>query len=276
MRVKSWEYMMKRENILISTTAQDAGATAREYGLGVEIAEFCTAWNMDREFSAADKNVRNQIEGINNLTLHGPFNELSAASIDPLVLDITRKRYDQAAKLCSLYGAKKLIIHSGYTSHMYYKCWYEEQAIKFFSNFVKTLPDGVTVVLENVFEDDPGMLINVVKGVDDERFRLCIDVGHVNASLNFCHRIRTNRIGEELLGCADVYEWIKRCAPYTSHYHIHNNYGDRDAHNALPDGEMDMKKLLLTIEKLTPDATLALEVFDGNLSAQWMKSEGLI
>lgn len=267
---------MKRENFLISTTAQDAGDTAREYGFGVEIAEFCTAWNMDREYDEADRIVRSQIKGVENLTLHGPFNELSAASIDPLILDITRKRYEQAAKLCTHYGARKLIIHSGYTSHMYYKCWYEEQAIKFFSDFMNVVPTDVTVVLENVFEDDPDMLINVVKGVDNERFKLCIDVGHVNASLNFCHRIKTNRVGDELLGCKDVFEWIERCAPYTSHYHIHNNYGDRDSHNALFDGAMDMKKLLLTIEKLTPDATLAMEVFDGKESAQWLEREGLI
>ena len=41
---------MKKENIYLSTIASDAPLFAREYGLGLEIAEFCTAWNIDRRF----------------------------------------------------------------------------------------------------------------------------------------------------------------------------------------------------------------------------------
>ena len=39
---------MKKEQLFLSTIDPNAGKTAREYGLGVEIAEYCTAVNMDR------------------------------------------------------------------------------------------------------------------------------------------------------------------------------------------------------------------------------------
>ena len=47
-----------REILYLSTTAEDAPELARENGLGLEIAEFCTASNMDRDYAAAGKLVR--------------------------------------------------------------------------------------------------------------------------------------------------------------------------------------------------------------------------
>ena len=39
---------MKKEQLYISTIADDAAAVAREFGLGVELAQFCLAENMDK------------------------------------------------------------------------------------------------------------------------------------------------------------------------------------------------------------------------------------
>ena len=45
---------MNREKIYLSTIAPDASRIAREYGFGLEIAEYCTAWNMDEKFAGVD------------------------------------------------------------------------------------------------------------------------------------------------------------------------------------------------------------------------------
>ena len=49
---------MNKDKIYISTTASDAAEVARRWGLGLEIAEYCTAWNMDDEFAVTDVLVR--------------------------------------------------------------------------------------------------------------------------------------------------------------------------------------------------------------------------
>ena len=41
-------------NLYISTIADDAEELAAQYGLGLEIAEYCTAWNMDKNFTHCD------------------------------------------------------------------------------------------------------------------------------------------------------------------------------------------------------------------------------
>ena len=42
---------MKKDSVYLSTIAPDAPKVAREYGFGLEIAEYCTAWNMDEKFA---------------------------------------------------------------------------------------------------------------------------------------------------------------------------------------------------------------------------------
>ena len=37
---------MKKDQLFLSTIAPDAAEEARRHGLGLEIAEYCTAWNI--------------------------------------------------------------------------------------------------------------------------------------------------------------------------------------------------------------------------------------
>ena len=72
-----------------------------------------------------------------------------------------------------------------------------------------------------------------------------------------------------------VMEWLETCAPYISHFHIHNNDGTQDQHNALQEGSIPMKALLQRIGELCPDATVTLELLEAGASVQWLKEEGL-
>ncbi len=268
---------MRKEQLFVSTMADDAGQTARKYGLGVEIAEYCTAWNMDRELLATKEAVAEEIEGVDRLTLHGPFNEVSPAAIDPLVLDITKKRYGQAVALALEYGAHKVIIHSGFSSDWYFTEWYKECAIGFWKEFLAEHPGDYTIVFENVLETDPSMILDIVRAVDDARFKLCVDIGHANASIGYGKKMGVNRIGEPANLCPDVYSWLHDCAPYISHLHIHNNFGDYDTHNALWDGTIDMKRLLMQVEnECDENVTYTLEVHDSDANVNWLMEEGLL
>lgn len=51
---------MKAQKLFVSTMDSLAGSCARRFGLGVEIAQFCTAANMDQGFRETDRIVREQ------------------------------------------------------------------------------------------------------------------------------------------------------------------------------------------------------------------------
>ena len=249
---------MRRENIYLSTIADDASKIARKYGLGIEIAEYCTAWNMDDEFTATDASVQVKLDGIERKVLHAPFNELFPCAIDKKARVLAADRYRQAIELAKRYGSSKVIIHGGYNPWIYYPVWYVEQSILFWKEFLKEDP-GVEIVLENVLETEPQWLLDIAKGVDDPRLKLCLDIGHVNAYSKI-----------------PLMDWLESWTPYLSHFHVHNNDGSRDQHNALNDGNIPVKEFLLWAEKLCPDATFTLELMEADASTRWMMDNGLI
>ena len=171
---------LKKEKIFLSTIASDAVRVAKEYGVNLEIAEYCTAWNMDKKFAGVDGVVKKKLEGIPASTLHAPYNELFPCAIDPKARELAAERYRQAIGLSKRYGSSKVIIHGGYNPWIYFPVWYIEQSIQFWKEFLAEDP-GVEILLENVLETEPGWLLDIVKGVDDPRLRLCLDIGHVNA-----------------------------------------------------------------------------------------------
>ena len=142
---------MREERFYLSTIDPKAGQLAREYGLGVEIAEFCTAWNMDRELAETDARVRQQLEGNRRRILHGPFNELFPCAIDPEARALAARRYRQAIALARGYGAEKVVLHGGFHPWLYYPEWFREQSAVFWREFLAEDP-GVEIVLENVLE----------------------------------------------------------------------------------------------------------------------------
>ncbi len=244
---------MDKAKIYLSTIDPQAQVVAKKYGMGLEIAEYCTAWNMDDKFPETDAQVREKLMSIPKRVLHAPFNELFPCAIDPQARALAAERYKQAIRLAERYGAEKVIIHGGYNPRIYYPVWYVEQSILFWKDFLNDIPD-VQVVLENVLEETPDMLLDIVKGVDDPRLRLCLDVGHVNAYSGL-----------------PVTDWLKAWAPYLSHFHIHNNDGSCDSHSALEYGTIPMKELLLTAHELCPDATFTLEVMEAETSVKWLE-----
>ena len=250
---------MKKEQLYISTIASDDAETAGQYGLGLEIAEFCTAWQIDNEFTGTDAAVRQKLQGIPRRLLHGPFNELFPCAIDPKARELAKERYRQALGLTQDYGCTKLILHGGYNPYLYYPCWYTEQSVPFWKEFLEEVPDGITVCLENVLEEEPDMLVDIVKAVQDPRLRLCLDIGHLHA---YSKR--------------PWVDWLRVCAPYLSHFHIHNNDGSRDSHSPLNEGCLPIPELLETASGLCPDATFTLELMEAKPSVQWLRQQQIL
>ena len=152
-----------------------------------------------------------------------------------------------------------MVIQGGYNPWIYFPVWYTEQSVPFWKDIVNDLPEGITLCLENVLEEEIGMLLDIVRNVDDPRIRLCLDIGHANSYSK-----------------ATPMEWLEQCAPWINHFHIHNNDTSWDTHSPLNKGTIPMKELLNRAEALCPDATFTLELTDSRASLEWMKEEGLL
>lgn len=247
---------MKKERLFLSTIADDAVQTAREFGLGVELAQFCLAENMDKTPPDVQASLDAALE-VPRRVLHAPFAELCPAAIDPLVRAVTRRRFLQAAALAKRYGAEKMVVHSGFIPLVYYPEWFAPQSAAFWREFLNDV-DGLTLCVENVMETSPDALRQIAEQVNDPRLRICFDVGHA-----FCQS-------------GELAPWLDALAPYISHVHLHNNHGTFDEHLGLPDGTLDMAAVIRQLEALAPQATYTLEVRSARASVEWLLKEGLL
>ena len=247
---------MKKEQLFLSTIADDAVQTAREFGLGVELAQFCLAENMDKTPPDVQASLDAALE-VPRRVFHAPFAELCPAAIDPLVREVAKRRFLQAAALAKRYGAEKMVVHSGFIPLVYYPEWFAPQSAAFWREFLNDV-GGLTLCVENVMETSPDALRQIAEQVNDPRLRICFDVGHA-----FCQS-------------GDLAPWLDALAPYSSHVHLHNNHGTFDEHLGLPDGTLDIAALIRQLEALAPQATYTLEVRSARASVEWLLEEGLL
>lgn len=241
---------MLKDHLYLSTIDPQAGDLARKYGLGLEIAEYCTAYNMDIHRAEAERRVAAQTRDVSRLLLHGPFNELFPCAIDPLARELAARRFSQALQLSQELGASKLILHGGFQERIYFPCWFVEQSVIFWKEFLANHPGGYQICLENVLEPEPEMLLSIVQQVNDPRLRLCLDVGHVNAYAS-----------------VPAAEWIDCWGDWLTHAHLHNNDGTADTHSAPDQGTLPLEAL---IAALPSSATATLELPEIGSSIQWL------
>lgn len=232
---------------------------ARENGLGLEIAELCLASYTDEHYAEGERVIREKLSYAGGVTLHAPYNELFPAAIDPKATALAVSRYEEALAAAASFGIRKIVIHSGFAPMLYFESWFQERSVWFWKKFLAEHPGDFVICLENVMETEPELLRQVVETVNDPRLRLCLDVGHAYRS-----------------GRLDPILWLRDWAPWLSHFHIHNNEGVFDTHNALDDGHIAMEPFLREAERLCPAATCAVESLAVEESVRWLKEKGFL
>ena len=152
------------------------------------------------------------------------------------------------------------MIHSGFIPLVYFPEWFVEQSVVFWREFLREIPAGITIALENVMEPGPEMLVEIVRQVEDPRLGLCLDVGHANS-----------RVSE-----TPPLDWISPMAPYLRHVHLHNNDGDMDLHQSLGEGSVPMEAVLDTVLTDCPQATFTIENLLCSPSVSWLEQRGYL
>ena len=118
----------------------------------------------------------------------------------------------------------------------------------------------MVLALENVMDETPQLMTDIVRQVDDPRLGLCLDVGHANTCAS-----RTPPM-----------EWIAPMAPYLRHVHLHNNLGDWDLHSSLGEGSIPMQQIPAALLEQCPEATWTIENQDCAPSLAWLVQQGYL
>lgn len=145
---------------------------------------------------------------------------------------------------------------------MYFKEWQSENGALFWQDFMADKPEDFSIYIENVLEDEPYMMKDMMSRITDDRIKICLDTGHANAMTS-----------EDI----SVEKWIEVLSPYIGHFHLHNNYGDKDSHNDFDSGSLDMTSVLTAIENCCPpNVTFTIEAFECLSCMEWLSLRGYI
>ncbi len=245
--------MTCKNKILISSSAKstikESSYLATELGVGLEISRL--PFYQDRNITTEDviEKLKTDLTGFKNrITLHAMFSDANVASQDPLLSDIAKLRYKQSLEVGKALKADTILFHTGNkgTKHYGSQEQFKTKYIMFWREFIKEFEsEGITAVLENVFEETPNYCMELYEGISSKNLKLALDTGHVNL------------YAKE----TKVEDWIKKYNTNLYHIHIHNNFGKNDDHSNLNNGTLDFKDIFTTIKTMKIAPSYVLEMF---------------
>lgn len=251
-----------KQRLFIATFSENAIAEIRENRLNIEFDQLCISENLNKEHiekTLSDMRQDWKDSGAPKAIVHGPYTELNPSSIDSRALKLTRDRYEEAYQVCRRLGVNRMVVHSGFIPHLYYRGWHKEKSVAFWKSYMIDKPENFQLLIENVFEDDPYLIKSITEEINDERVRICLDTGHVNVSSEKNY---------------DVLYWIRELGELIGHMHIHNNYGEKDEHGSISAGNINMEKVIAFTDKYSGrDVSLTIESRTCHDSIRWMQEK---
>jgi len=198
-------------------------------------------------------------------TFHAPFLDLSPGGFDIKVREITLLRMRQILELAGIIHPKNIVVHPGFDNLRFQgfeNVWFENSVLTW-NTIIKDLPyKDISVVIENVFEENPFSLINLASKIDSKNFKICFDIGHFN-----------------VFGKITLSKWINSIKPYLAELHIHDNNGTTDEHMALGDGGINFKALFSLINNIGKDLIITIEAHSKDnaiKSLEWLTKNSLL
>ena len=186
-----------------------------------------------------------QEEGL-EVTIHGPFMDLSPGGMDRRVKEVTLDRFSRTIACARFLRPKTIVFHPGYEKRQFdedVNRWLESSLETWSPLVVEAEKDDLVIAIENVFEETPDSLKRLLDAVHSPHFRFCFDTGH--------HHSFSMR--KAPLSC-----WIEALGAYLWEVHLHDNHGEKDEHLPMGEGGFDFDQFfdLLFRNRLNPICTI--------------------
>ena len=183
-------------------------------------------------------------------SFHAPFWDLNLGTKNPMIREATMKTFNFAYEIAKELGCTEIVVHNGFIPNTsYYEGWVKN-ATDFWLEFFKDKDNSITIMIENQCEEDCTVLQMEIDSVNDNRLKVCLDIGHAHANSNML-----------------VEDWIKTLGNRIGYLHLHNNHGKldgrpsfkNDEHLGLDIGTINIEKVLELLEEYCPNAIWNIE-----------------
>lgn len=178
-------------------------------------------------------------------TIHAAFMDLNPGSVDQMVRKTSRKRAEQTLSAAATLQARVIVFHPGYSRLTYgsaVEVW-TANTVSFWQELEPRIRQtGCRIALENIFEEEPATLLQVLQQLDPALFGHCFDSGHFN-----------------MFATVSLEEWFSVLGDRIIESHLHDNHGQADEHLPVGEGTIDFAQVTSLLHRYAPDAVWTLE-----------------
>lgn len=177
--------------------------------------------------------------------IHAPFFDLNVGALDTAVRQISLQRLFQALSFATQLNATLMVIHPGVDKWRYPnldQVWLTNARTSFQALTEQAVCSDCRLAIENIYEESPSLLVQLVKEIDSEWFGHCFDAGHWH-----------------LFGKNTMSEWLEAIASKLLHLHLHDNYGVTDDHLPMGEGRINFKPLQAKLRNMSKLPSMTLE-----------------
>lgn len=177
---------------------------------------------------------------------HGPFFGLDVASLDRCLSEYSTDCLVSGLEATSALGGTVMAMHTGYLpqfSRGGRRHWLRNWAERMPRIVERAEALGITLALENTWDDRPEVLLHLAHLVPGDRLRFCLDTGHVNCFSRLSIGRWYDALGERIVAL-----------------HLHDNDGLSDDHLPPGAGTVDFEALAARLSRLDDLPLLDLEV----------------
>ncbi len=180
------------------------------------------------------------------LFTHGPYFGLDIASLDRCLSEYSADCLLIGLEATKAMGAELMVIHTGYMpqfSRGGLRHWFGNWAERMPRVVERAAKLGVTLAIENTWDERPDVLLHLADLLPDDSVRFCLDTGHVNTF---------SRI--------NIDAWWEAIGDRVVALHLHDNDSLSDDHLAPGRGIFDFGRLFDHIAGLDKPPLFDLEV----------------
>lgn len=175
-----------------------------------------------------------------SVTFHAPFMDLRPGALDPAIREASVRRIESVLSLVPLYRPICIVCHPSFDRRYYVSTdrqWLKNSIETWAHLAEKAGQLGTILVLENVYEDEPHMLAELLFAVESPFCKFCFDTGHFN-----------------VFSRATLDAWMEELGEFLFEVHLHDNGGLADEHRPIGTGTFPFDAFfsLLKERKLHP------------------------
>ena len=181
-------------------------------------------------------------------SIHSPFMDVNIASVQEKSRINSIEQIKDSIDLANEINAEAVVVHPGFATFLANK-YFLDRVYEFSNESIRELGEygkemGVLTTIENMPTFD-GMIYHDLNDLNDLLVSLdmtmTLDIGHAN---------HAGYAPDEM-----IFDSIK-------HTHVHDNFGDDDAHLAFGEGSIDLKGIVNRLEEKNYDGIYIIEVND--------------